>query len=207
VATEAEAARAEVVVSREAALAEVIASREAFSAELVRLEASGRAAVDIKAKVRRNPARAAGLVASAGFLAVGGPGKVARGTRRVLRGRKEPLPPSLLPEDVDRALRALGDDGTKVRGALERDFADYLDKRKPDRGRHPFRTIAGTLATGMVAPVGQTLVKRLLGQMAEVNDANVRKTMSGIRSQPAAGTPGAQPPGAKPPDAKPPAAR
>jgi len=107
----------------EAARAEVVASREAFSAELARLESAGRAAVDIKAKVRRNPARTAGLAASAGFLAVGGPGKVARGARRVLRGRKEALPASLLPDDVDRALKALGDDGAKVRGALERDFA------------------------------------------------------------------------------------
>ena len=57
----------------EAARAEVVASREAFSAELVRLEAAGRAAVDIKAKVRRNPAQAAGLAAGAGFLALGGP--------------------------------------------------------------------------------------------------------------------------------------
>ena len=104
----------------EAARAEVVAAREAFSTELVRLEAAGRAAVDIKAKVRRSPAKAAGLAAGAGFLAVGGPLKVARGVGRALRGKREPLPPSLLPREVDKALRSLGDDGTKVRGTLER---------------------------------------------------------------------------------------
>ena len=66
----------------EAARAEVVAAREAFSAELVRLEAAGRAAVDIKAKVKRNPAKAAGLAAGAGFLAIGGPLKVVRGVGR-----------------------------------------------------------------------------------------------------------------------------
>ena len=55
----------------EAARAEVVAAREAFSTELVRLEAAGRAAVDIKAKVKRNPVKAAGLAAGAGFLAIG----------------------------------------------------------------------------------------------------------------------------------------
>ena len=107
---------------------------------------------------------------------------------------------------MDIALRALGDDGQKVRGALERDFADYLDKRKPQRGRHPFRTIAGTMATGMVAPVGQALVKRLIGQMSEANDANVRKAVQGIRSHPAGGASSPKPSGTLPP-AVPPAAK
>ncbi len=43
-------------------------------------------------------------------------------------GARIRLPKSLLPDEVDKALRALGDDGTKVRGALERNFADYLER-------------------------------------------------------------------------------
>jgi len=187
-----------VVTEAEAARAEVLASRDAFSVELARLEAAGRAAVDIKAKVKRNPARTAGLVAGAGFMAVGGPGRVARGLGRVIRGKKDPLPPSLLPKDVDAALRAMGDDGARVRGALEREFANYLEQRKPDRGRRPLRTVAETVASGMVAQGGQALLKRLMGQLGENDQISFKKAVEGVRTHPA-GTPrGAKDPAAPP---------
>lgn len=169
----------------EAARAEVVASREAFTVELARLEAAGRAAVDIKAKVRRSPAKAAGLVAGAGFLALGGPVKVARGVGRALRGKKEPLPPSLLPRQVDKALSSLGDDGAKVRGTLEREFANYLEKRKPDKDGSLLGGIAGALATGLVVPASRTMAKRLAGQLAEVDETDFRRALDGIRSHPA----------------------
>jgi len=188
-----------VVTEAEAARAEVLASRDAFSVELARLEAAGRAAVDIKAKVKRNPARTAGLAAGAGFMAVGGPGRVARGLGRVIRGKKEPLPPSLLPRDVDAALRAMGDDGARVRGAIEREFANYLEQRKPNRGRRPLQTIAGTVASGMVAPIGQALVKRLVGQLGETDQINLRKAVDGVRSH-ASATPGGAKGPAVPPE-------
>jgi hypothetical protein len=178
-----------VVTDAEAARAEVLASREAFSAELARLEDASRAAVDVKAKIRRNPARAAGLAAGAGFLAVGGPRRVARGVGRVVRGKKDPLPPSLLPKDVDAALRAMGDDGLRVRGALEREFANYLEVHKTDRGRRPLRTVAGTMAAGLVAPVSQALVKRLISQLSDIDQVNMRKAIDGVRTHPA-GAPG-----------------
>ena len=41
------------------------------------------------------------------------------------RARPTPLPPSMLPDEIEKTLRKLGDDGDKVRGALERDFAAY----------------------------------------------------------------------------------
>jgi hypothetical protein len=43
------------------------------------------------------------------------------------------LPESLLPDEVEKALRELGDDGTKVRGTLERDFAAYAKQAQRDR--------------------------------------------------------------------------
>ena len=52
----------------DAARAEVLARRAALSDELVRLEASGRAAVDIPARMRRAPAQTAGVAAGAAFL-------------------------------------------------------------------------------------------------------------------------------------------
>ena len=172
----------------EAARAEVVAARAAFSAELVRLEAAGRAAVDIKAKVRRSPAKAAGLVAGAGFLALGGPLKVARGVGRALRGKKEPLPPSLLPKQVDAALRSLGDDGAKVRGTLEREFANYLEKRKPDEDKGLLGGISRALAAGLIVPASRTLAKRMAAQLANVDEADFRKALDGLRGQPAANT-------------------
>jgi hypothetical protein len=33
------------------------------------------------------------------------------------------MPKAMLPEEIERTLRSLGDDGDRVRGALERDFA------------------------------------------------------------------------------------
>ena len=167
----------------EAARAEVVAAREAFSGELARLEAAGRAAVDIKAKVKRSPAKAAGLVAGAGFLAVGGPLKVARGVGRALRGKKEPLPPSLLPKQVDKALKSLGDDGQKVRGTLEREFASYLEKRKPDEDRGLLGGIASALANGLVVPASRTLAKRMASQLANVDEADFRNALDGVRAR------------------------
>lgn len=187
----------------EAARAEVVAAREAFSAELARLEAAGRAAVDIKAKVRRSPARAAGLVAGAGFLAVGGPLKVARGVGRALRGKKEPLPPSLLPKEVDKALRSMGDDGAKVRGTLEREFASYLDKRKPDEDRGLLGGIAGALTSGLVVPASRNLARRMASRLANVDEADFRNALDGVRGRAAAA--GTTPPPAEPDD--PPATR
>ena len=52
-----------------AARAAVRASRLDMEEELERLEAAARAAVDVKAKVKRNPARSAGAAAGIGFLA------------------------------------------------------------------------------------------------------------------------------------------
>jgi hypothetical protein len=41
----------------------------------------------------------------------------------------------MLPEEIDKTLRKLGDDGEKVRGAIERDFAAYAKKASQDRSR------------------------------------------------------------------------
>jgi hypothetical protein len=168
----------------EAARAEVVAAREAFSGELARLEAAGRAAVDVKAKVRRNPARAAGLAAGAGFLAVGGPLKVARGVGRVLRGKKEPSSSSsLLPKEVDKALASLGDDGKKVRSTLEREFARYLEQRKSEEDRGLLGGIAGAVTAGLVVPASRTFARRLASQLANVDEADFRRALDGVRGR------------------------
>jgi hypothetical protein len=151
----------------ESARAQVLAARALLDEELVRLEASARAAVDIKAKVKRNPVKAAGAAAGVGFMLVGGPKKALRGARNRVFGRPEPLPASMLPEDVDTALRALGDDGGRVRGAIERDFARYLEERKPERDARDLRGTMSKLLQSFGSPIlfryGMKVADQLLG--------------------------------------------
>ncbi len=83
------------------ALAEVLEKREVLAAELIRLEASARAAVDIPAKIKREPVKTAGLAAGAAFIVVGGPKRLFRRAKRVVRGPEAPLPKSMLPKEID----------------------------------------------------------------------------------------------------------
>jgi len=143
-----------------AALAEVVAARAALDDEIVRLEATARAAVDIRAKVKRNPGRTAAAVGGTAFVVLGGPRKVFRGVRHRVFGVPDPLPPSLLPEQVEKAVRALGDDGTKVRGALEREFAAFVDTNR--KGDSKFmRRLLLTGGIPLASQIGREIVKRV----------------------------------------------
>ena len=117
----------------DAARAEVLAARAGLQEELVRLEASGRAAVDIPARLKREPAKVLGTAGGAAFLLLGGPKRVFKGVRRAILGPEADLPKSMLPPEIEKTLRKLGPDGEKVRGTLEREFADYLDEKAPQR--------------------------------------------------------------------------
>jgi hypothetical protein len=154
-----ESARAEVLAAR----AEVLASRGRVDEELVRLEASARAAVDLKAKVKRNPVKAAGAAAGAGFLIVGGPRRVLRGTRNAIFGQPDPLPKSMLPKEIDSALGKLGTDGERVRGTIEREFAAFLETGAPERKRRDLPTAL----TAMALTAARPFVSRYARQLAE----------------------------------------
>lgn len=118
---------------QDAARDRVLAARAELAEELERLEASGRAAIDIPARIRRSPARAAAIAGGIGFLALKGPQRLIGAARRAVRGEPAPMPSRMLPEEVDKTLRKLGADGEKVRGTLERDFADYARKSQKER--------------------------------------------------------------------------
>jgi len=124
-----------VAAETDAARDRVLAARAGLGEELEILEASARAAVDIPAKVRKSPAKAAAIAGGAGFLVLGGPKRVFRAGKRAVFGKPDPLPKSMLPDQVEASLRALGDDGAAVRGALERDFAAYAKRAQRDRAR------------------------------------------------------------------------
>ena len=137
----------------DAARDRVLAARGSLGEELEVLEASARAAVDIPAKIKRNPGKTAAVAGGAAFLVLGGPKRVYRAGRRAVTGEPDPLPPSMLPEEIDKALKALGDDGKKVRGVLERDFAAYAQQRAKDRSS--LRTLLTCRSHGRSSGGGQ----------------------------------------------------
>ena len=117
----------------DAARDRVLEARAELADELEALEASVRAAVDIPAKIRRSPAKAGAILGGTAFLVLGGPRRLFRAGKRAVTGAPAPMPDSMLPTEIEKALRKLGDDGDKVRGALERDFAAYAQKASKDR--------------------------------------------------------------------------
>ena len=120
---------------QDAARDRVLAARADLEGELQRLEASGRAAIDIPAKIRRRPARAVAVVGTLGFLALRGPQRLFGAARRAIGGDRAPVPERMLPEEVEKTLRKYGDDGDKVAAALERDFADYAGEGPQGAGQ------------------------------------------------------------------------
>lgn len=147
----------------DAARSEVLAARAGLDDELVRLEAAGRAAVDIPARLRREPAKVLGAAGGAAFLLLGGPKRVFKGARRAIFGPSAELPKSMLPPEVEKTLKKLGPDGEKVRGTLEREFAAYLDEKAPQRKERDLGATAAVLLGGAFKPV----ITRLGRQLAE----------------------------------------
>ena len=131
----------------DAARDRVLAARARLGEELETLEASARAAIDIPARVRRSPARAAAIASGAGFVLLGGPKRLFGAAKRAVFGPPVPLPKRMLPDEIEKTLRDLGDDGDKVRGALERDFATYA------RAASRERDLAGLLTTSIARPL------------------------------------------------------
>lgn len=120
---------------QDAARDRVLAARAAFDQEYQTLQSSTRDAVDIPAKIRRNPEKAVAVAGGALFLLLRGPQAVVRGTRRLMFGKPAPLPKSMLPDEIEETLGKMGNDGDRVRGALERDFARYALRAQTQRRR------------------------------------------------------------------------
>jgi hypothetical protein len=199
-----------VATEADAARDRVVAARAALGDELEVLEASVRTAVDVPAKIRRNPVPFAAAAGGVAFVAVGGPRRVFRGVRNRIFGAPEPLPPSMLPDEVEKTLRQLGDDGRKVRGALERDFAAYAKQAQRDRARLRtllLLTVARPILNGAAKAVVRSLFgtddEGFQGRLQEIRERAKRARGEPIpdEASPAAGTNGA---GAATADASPP---
>ncbi len=162
-----------------AAKAEVVARRRLLRDEVVKLEAAGRSAVDIPAKIRRAPAKTAALVGGSAFLLLRGPKRLYRGARRLVLGPDANLPKSMLPEEIDKALSSLGSDGRRVRGVIEREFASYLDESRPRREARDLRgtisELGGTVLKPITAAAGKRLARELLRPDGESFSAAVER--------------------------------
>ena len=149
----------------DAARTQVLTARQELEDEVVRLEAAGRAALDIPARARREPVRMAAAAGGAAFLLLGGPKRVLGGMRRAIFGRGADLPKSMLPRDVEAVLGKLGADGDAVRGVLEREFAAFLDQRAPARRDARIVGLAGSLIGNLLRPAsvraGREFAERL----------------------------------------------
>jgi hypothetical protein len=173
------------------AAARVVAARAELGTEVDRLEAAGRAAVDIPAKVRANPATAAGVAAGGAFLALGGPKRLFRRAKRAVTGRDEDLPSELLPKDVEKALKKLGTDGRKVRGSLERDFARYLDDRAKQRRKEGVTAAVTGILVAAVRPIAMRGGRQIAERMLDPNQPAFNEQLAKIRARRQGGTPGA----------------
>jgi hypothetical protein len=156
-----DAARTEVVAARD----EVLAARRGLEHEVVRLEASARAAVDIPARLRRQPAKVLGAAGGAAFLLLGGPKRLFRRARRAAFGPDADLPKSMLPDEVEKTLKKMGTDGDRVRGTLEKEFAKYLEKTAPERRDRDLAGVAAGILASLVKPAsiraGRQFAERL----------------------------------------------
>jgi hypothetical protein len=167
----------------DAAYAQVVAARADLDDQIDRLEAAGRAAVDIPAKVKASPGKAAGIAAGGAFLAVGGPKRLLRRAKRAITGKEEELPSELLPKEVDKAIRKLGTDGRKVRGTLEREFANYLDERAKERKKEGLGNAVAAIALAAIRPVAMRGGKQLAERMLDPNAAGFNDQLAKVRAR------------------------
>jgi hypothetical protein len=146
-----------------AARQQVVEARAALLDELDELEAAARDAIDVPAKIRRNPVKFAAGAGGLTFLIVGGPQRTARRVVRVLRGPRPPAPKVVLPDEVERLVMDLGGDTSQIRARLDREFADFLGQQKKSgrlrsgasntfwRGANVFTTVFAANAAGQLA--------------------------------------------------------
>jgi hypothetical protein len=144
----------------------VVDARKDVEKQLDDLGLATRAALDIPAKVRRNPVRTVGVGAGAAFLLLGGPKRVLKRVEQQLFPRRRYQ--RLTPAEVDRAVDRLGEeDQEATRAHLERDFATYLEKTHPKEQPNARRSFWGTYDT-VVGIVGAAAARELVKRFIEV---------------------------------------
>ena len=143
----------------------VVTARAGVATELDNLNTSVRAAVDIAAKIKRNPVPTLGAAGGAAFLLLGGPRRVAQSLEKALFPKRYSRPPKVLPRDIEKTLDRLPEEQRdQVRAHLERDFAAYLReqhaKDPPNARNSAWKTYDLLLGT-VGARAARELVKKL----------------------------------------------
>lgn len=159
------------------AIAKLEAARMGLAESLDHLSDATQSALDVPAKIKRNPVKTAALVGGTGFLLVGGPRRIARFVgRRIFPQRPDPYA-GILPTEIEKVLKDSGvAQDPQVRRALDKDFAEYLKSKgkyqpEPTAQRSFWRTfdrVAGPLGTAGA----RVMVQRLME--AEQNRAITR---------------------------------
>lgn len=173
-----------------AAHQELLAARKAFASDLDGLTTSTKASLDIPAKIRREPLKAAALAGGAGFLILGGPKKVLRGVGRALPKRKRDPYAGLLPDEVEKVLRETGiARDPRVREALDHDFAEYLRRKGRTDVQPNARASLWRTYDVVVGPLGTVGARMLVEKLMAANSGGKG------RPGPAADAPGPRPRG------------
>ncbi len=163
----------------------------ALEADLDALSDATHSALDIPAKVRRNPVKSVALAGGAGFLLLGGPRRIIRSaTSRLFPKRRDPYD-GLLPDEVERILRRSGAwDEPGVREALEADFADYLRHK----GRQPVPPSATTsfwrTYDALLGPLGTVGARLLVERLFAADRIPRPQAIVAARPRPVAGAGG-----------------
>jgi hypothetical protein len=138
-------------------------ARGQLGRELDGLTSAAQSALDIPAKIRRDPIKTVALAGGAGFLLLGGPRRLIRAAgSRLLPQRKRDVYDGLLPDEIERILRDSGaakEPG--VRDAVAADFAEYLRSKGRFRPQPDARSSFWRTYDTLVGPLG-TVGARLL---------------------------------------------
>jgi hypothetical protein len=158
---------------------EVANARRGVEKELDDLGTATRAALDIPAKVKRNPLRTAGLAGGAAFLLLGGPKRAAKAAEQCFFPRRVEKRERALPRNVQQTLGRLEPENReKVEAHLERDFAAYLKKEhpaEPANARQSVWKTYDTLLGVLGVAAAREMVKRLFEIPKEVRVDEIRE--------------------------------
>jgi hypothetical protein len=170
------------------ALVRLQTARAEVETSLDQLSNATQSALDIPAKIRRNPVRTAALVGGAGFLLAGGPRRLARFAVNAVRPERPDPYAGLLPPQIEDVLRDVGlADDPEVRRALDQDFAEYLKSKgrydpQPNAAASLWRTfdrVAGPLGTAAARILVQRLMEADRDRTTARRDAQQRARKGG----------------------------
>jgi hypothetical protein len=176
-------------------LAEVLAARGALFHEGERLEAAARSAMDVKASIRRDPVRIAGLAAGTGFVLASGPQRVWRIARDRIRPRQTG---PVLPPTLDRIFSGLGADGPEA----AKELVGLIGASGRPASRRGSR-IGGLISGSVFLPLGLRFGRQLAAKLTEIDPDGFERNLRQVRARRAAASAGGAA-SVRPPDEGPP---